>query len=60
MKRAKIPGGKHFKDLPEGMPFDDLLKKFFGDRDNDNGEDDFDFTLRNLNLAFGAVFRVGN
>ncbi len=25
-----------------------------------HGEEGFDFTLRNLNLAFGAVFRVGN
>ena len=25
-----------------------------------HGEDDFDFTLKNLNLAFGAVIRIGN
>lgn len=49
IKRSKkLPHGMDIPDLPEGTPFDDLLRRFFGDE----GEGTEDFNNKSLGSGF--------
>ena len=54
-KQKRLPdssGGRQFHGDPGEIPFDELLKKFFGDRGGNRGRDDFDSERESLGSGF--------